>query len=98
MNITNYDLNKTVLVQYSRVTQGEVKSSPVQSSKKGSKAWNNIMNDEEQTEQEKHEEEEEEVTLDSTITSAAFIIGTTISGGDPDVGVKFAQFIKKIRK
>ena len=38
---------------------------------------------------------EDVVTLDSTAVSAAFIIGTTISGGDPDVGKNFAAFVKK---
>jgi hypothetical protein len=38
---------------------------------------------------------EDVVALDSTAVSAAFIIGTTISGGDPDVGKKFAKFVKK---
>lgn len=44
------------------------------------------------------EQEEEEFYLDSTSTSAAFIIGTTLSGGDPDIGKNFAKFVKKIKK
>lgn len=38
------------------------------------------------------------IKIDTPLSTAAFIIGTTISGGDPKVGKAFAKFIKKIER
>lgn len=44
------------------------------------------------------ETKKEVIKIDTPASSAAFIIGTTISGGDPKVGKAFAKLIKKIER
>lgn len=41
------------------------------------------------------ETNKETIEIDTPATSAAFIIGTAISGGSPEVGTALAKFVKK---
>ena len=53
--------------------------------------------DDEKSEEGKNNEEIA-INVDSTAASAAYIIGTAVSGGDPNVGKAFVKFLKEIEK
>jgi hypothetical protein len=42
--------------------------------------------------------EEIEINVDSTVCSAAYVVGTALSGGDPNVGKAFVKFVKDLEK